>query len=83
MNQANYFLGVVRGGLTTPWGYTYILAEMHLSPTKATVQLRPNFHYYDAVMGGDKRKKPQVENGPAKQPRAVQVTLWQPNSFDI
>jgi len=82
-NHANYFLGVMRGRLTTPGDNTDMLAEMHLSPVKATVQLRPNFHYYDAVMGGDKRKKPQVENGPAKQPRAVQVTLWQPNSFDI
>ena len=56
---------------------------MHLSPVKAAVQLRPNFYYYDTVMGGDKRKKPQTEDGPTKQPRAVQVTLWHLNRFDI
>ena len=56
---------------------------MHLSPIKATVQLRPNFYYYDSVTGGDKRKKPQTDDGPAKQPRAVQVTLWHLSNFDI
>lgn len=56
---------------------------MHLSPVKAAVQLRPNFCFYDTVTGGDKRKKPNTDDGPAKQPRAVQVTLLHLDCFDI
>jgi hypothetical protein len=48
---------------------------MHLSPVKSTVQLRPNFHYFDTLVGGEKRKKGPAEEAPAKQPRAVQVML--------
>lgn len=47
---------------------------MHLSPVKATVQLRPNFHYFDALLGGEKRKKGSTDDSAAKQPRAVQVS---------
>ena len=50
------------------------LEQMHLTPVKGTVQLRPNFNYYDTAVGGERRKKFQSEDGPAKQPRAVHVT---------
>jgi len=48
---------------------------MHLTPVKGTVQLRPNFNYYDTAIGGERRKKFQSEDGPSKQPRAVHVNL--------
>jgi hypothetical protein len=41
---------------------------MHLSPVKAVVQLRPNFHHYDATLVGKKKG----EEG-ARAPRPVQV----------
>ena len=44
-----------------------------MTPIKATVQLRPNFHYYDTAVGGEKKKKGQTEETSARQPRAVQV----------
>jgi len=47
---------------------------MHLSPVRAIVQLRPDFHYYDVAVSGEKRKKFQGDEGQAKQPRAVQVS---------
>lgn len=46
---------------------------MHLSPVKGTIQLRPNFHFFDTLVGGEKRKKGPADDAPTKQPRAVQV----------
>jgi len=75
-NQANYFVAVVRGGiLLALCEYAHVAGEMHLSPVKAAIQLRPDFHYFDTALGGDKRRKGHAEDAPAKQPRAVQVTL--------
>ena len=77
-NQANYFVAVMRGSLSQLRNNADVVDEMHLSPIKAAVQLRPNFHYYDTSIG-DKRKKPQTEDVPAsRQPRAVQV-----ENFDL
>lgn len=50
-----------------------MLDQLHLNPVKATIQLRPNFHYYDSVFGGEKRKKPTTDDSAVKQPRAIQV----------
>lgn len=44
------------------------------------MQLRPNFHYYDMAVSGDKRKKGQTEETPTKQPRAVMVAPLQPTA---
>jgi DNA-directed RNA polymerase III subunit RPC5 len=75
-NQANYFVGVFNGGANSSvTRRSYVLEQMHLTPVKGTVQLRPNFNYYDTAVGGERRKKFQSEDGPAKQPRAVHVIL--------
>jgi len=47
-----------------------ITDQLHLSPVKATVQLRPSFQHYDAAKAGERRRK-QPEEG--SRPRAVQV----------
>jgi DNA-directed RNA polymerase III subunit RPC5 len=73
LNQANYFAAVINGGTSIP--FSVDVDEMHLSPVAATLQLRPNFHYYDVHSGGEKKKRGHLENGIsiAKQPRAIQV----------
>jgi RPC5 protein len=51
-----------------------MLDQVHLSPVKASVQLRPNFHYFDAAVVAEKKKKGQGEDTAIRQPRAIHVT---------
>jgi hypothetical protein len=53
-----------------------MLDQLHLSPVKTAVQLRPNFHYFDAAVTAEKRKKGQNEETGQRQPRAVHVYAW-------
>jgi DNA-directed RNA polymerase III subunit RPC5 len=84
-NHANYFVGVLNGGSCASEFHSADISEqLHLSPVKGTVQLRPSFNYYDAAVGGERRRKLQSDEGPAKQPRAVHVSLssrYGPNRF--
>jgi DNA-directed RNA polymerase III subunit RPC5 len=70
-NEASYFVSTVRGGIGRfPQNYLHP-DQLHLSPVKATVQLRPSFHYYDTVFGAEKKKK--LDDVATRQPRAIQV----------
>lgn len=72
-NQANYFVATIRGGILFSQSITDLRDQMHLSQVKSTIQLRPSFHYFDALIGGEKRKKAPADDSAARQPRAVQV----------
>jgi len=72
-NEASYFVGIMGAGIRILFSHSYFKDQLHLSPVKATIQLRPNFHYYDLVFGGEKRKKPATEEAASRQPRAIQV----------
>ena len=49
-----------------------ITDQLHLSPVKATVQLRPSFQHFDAAKAGERRRKQPEE---VSRPRAVQVSV--------
>jgi DNA-directed RNA polymerase-3 subunit RPC5 len=72
-SEANYFVAMTRRGTRSSQSTANLQDQMHLSPVKATVQLRPSFHYFDALVGGEKRKKAPSDESAVRQPRAVQV----------